>query len=92
MALPDRRVQDEVRDKRVQVLVNEMENAEIEARANAAGMSVSAYVRAAALGTVGDAAQAEALRKFDEIVATMEQSVAAATLAVDEANRRMEMM
>ena len=92
MALPDRRVQDEVRDKRVQVLVNEMENAEIEARANAAGMSVSAYVRAAALGTVGDAAQAEALRKFDEIVATMEQSVAAATLAVDEANRRMEML
>ncbi|WP_029008655.1 plasmid mobilization protein [Azospirillum halopraeferens] len=92
MVSPGRRFQAEVRNKRLKALVNGTESAEIEARANAARMSISAFVRAAALGEVGDAAQAEALRQFDEIIAKMERSVNAAVLAVDEANRRMEAM
>lgn len=62
------------RSTRLTALVSEAENAKIAARAETAGLSVSAYLRERALGDDQDA-----LNKVDQIIAQMEAALDGAT-------------
>lgn len=62
------------RGTRLTALVSDAENAKISAKAEAAGLSVSAYLRERALGDDQDA-----LNKVDQIIAQMEAALDGAT-------------
>lgn len=70
-------------------MVNSAESALITARADAAGLSVSAYLRALALGEPSGA-DAQALAQVDSLIAGMEAKIDAATAAVDVVLARLE--
>lgn len=71
------------RSARLSVLVNGAEAEEIAHRAAAAGVSVSAYLRARALGDGKSEDEAAAMRVFDQVIDEM-------TARVDEANASLE--
>jgi len=70
------------RTTRLAVLVSNAESQEIALRAEAANLSVSAYLRAQALGT-GAGNDQEALAVFDQIIDTI-------TARIDQANTSLE--
>jgi len=72
-----------IRAARLSVLVNGAEAEEIAHRAAAAGVSVSAYLRARALGDGVSEDEAAAMRAFDRVIDEM-------TARVDEANASLE--
>jgi hypothetical protein len=71
--------QDGARAIRLSVLVSGSEAVEISRRAEEAGLSVSAYLRAQALGTGVSGNEAEAMNIFDRLIDEM-------TARIDEAN------
>jgi hypothetical protein len=92
MALSARRKQEDVRGNRIQVLVSEAEQEQIEAHAAAADRSVSAYLRDLALGEPSDGMEREAMRQFDAILDSMAEALDGAMEAVEAANARMDRM
>jgi hypothetical protein len=78
-------VQDTIgpRATRISVLVSTPEAEEISARAEAAGLSVSAYLRAQALGAIPSGDEQEALKIFDRVIDDI-------TTRIDQANASLE--
>ena len=79
----------DVRATRLSVLVSESEAAEIAQRAEAAGLSMSAFLRNQALGLGGKAEEDEALRCVDALIDKMTQDVDAAIAEVGASVARM---
>jgi len=71
------------RATRLSVLVTAPEAEEISARAEAAGLSVSAYLRAQALGAIPSADQEDALKIFDRVIDDI-------STRIDQANASLE--
>lgn len=72
----------QVRAIRISALVSEEERDAITARADAASLSVSAYLRLRALGDAADATP-QVLAQVDRLIAGMEADLDAATAALD---------
>jgi hypothetical protein len=79
---------DGARATRLSVLVTGSEAAEISRRAEEADLSVSAYLRAQALGT--GAAEAEAMAVFDRLLDEMTARIDAANAGLLASLKRME--
>jgi hypothetical protein len=73
------------RGTRLTALVSNAENAKISAKAEAAGLSVSAYLRERALGDDQDA-----LNKVDQIIAEMEAALDGATTELTAVLARLD--
>ncbi|HWK44063.1 MAG TPA: hypothetical protein VNT30_05060 [Stellaceae bacterium] len=81
----------EVRSTRLTTLVSESENATIAKKAEAAGLSVSAYLRELALGSGAEASdEAAALREFDIMIDRMEGDLDGAIAELSAAISRMD--
>ncbi|MEC4591903.1 hypothetical protein VPG91_12975 [Nitrospirillum amazonense] len=79
----------QVRTTRVSALVNEEENAAISARADAAGLSISAYLRLRALDNSPNLTP-QALAEVDRLIASMETDLDTAMAALDATLLRLE--
>ena len=79
-----------VRSTRLSVLVSEAESARIARQAELAGTSVSAYLRALALGSRDDAGEQAALRQIDALIERMENDIDRAAAELTAALVRME--
>ena len=73
------------RATRLTALVSDAESAKISAKAEAAGLSVSAYLRERALGDDQDA-----LNKVDQIIAQMEAALDGATIELAAVLARLD--
>ncbi len=73
------------RGTRLTALVSDAESAKISAKAEAAGLSVSAYLRERALGDDQDA-----LNKVDQIIAQMEAALDSATVELAAVLSRLD--
>jgi hypothetical protein len=79
-----------VRGNRLTTLVSDSENEAISKKAEAAGLSVSAYLRDLALGSSGDAGDEAALRQVDRLIDRMESDLDSAISELSAALARME--
>ncbi|TWB33103.1 hypothetical protein FBZ90_1366 [Nitrospirillum pindoramense] len=79
----------QARTTRVSALVTKTERSVITARARAAGLSVSAYLRLCALDDAPDT-NSQALAQVDRLIAGMEADLDAATAVLDATLRRLE--
>jgi hypothetical protein len=79
-----------VRSNRLTTLVSDSENEAISKKAEAAGLSVSAYLRDLALGSRADAGDEAALRQVDRLIDRMEGDLDSAIAELSAAMARME--
>ena len=79
----------DIRTNRLTTLVSDVESALIAKKAEAAGLSVSAYLRASALGTETSGGDEAALRQIDLLIARMESDLDGAVAEVNAALARM---
>jgi Mobilization protein NikA len=75
---------------RLTALVSEAEAAEIARRAGAEGLSVSAYLRARALGGAGETEEDAALRQVDALIGRMEADIDGAIEVLARTNARLK--
>lgn len=79
-----------VRSTRLSVLASAAEAEEVARCAEAAGLSVSAFLRARALGLAGKREDAEALRRLDELIERMTRDVDEAIEQVTATRARLD--
>jgi len=84
-------VQDPIgpRATRLSVLVSTPEAQEISERAQAAGLSVSAYLRTQALTDIASPEEQEALKVFDRVIDDITSSIDQANASLEAALSRM---
>jgi len=80
----------DLRSNRLTTLVSDSEGEAIAKKADAAGLSVSAYLRAQALGSEADPSGEAALRQVDLLIDRMESDLDGAIAELAAAMARME--